>query len=116
MALLENNNLYTSPVCQAMKLLNWRLTAAVAADTLSGADASASKIFGVETQVEVYRLLLEILGFGGYINAGSSGAALHGELEHAARAAQINTFGGGVVEVLREIVATSGLGMARAPR
>ncbi len=113
---VQRNLAHAHALCQAMKLLNWRLTAAVAADTLSGADASASKIFGVETQVEVYRLLLEILGFGGYINAGSSGAALHGELEHAARAAQINTFGGGVVEVLREIVATSGLGMARAPR
>lgn len=113
---VQRNLAHAHALCQAMKLLNWRLTAAVAADTLSGADASASKIFGVETQVEVYRLLLEILGFGGYINAGSSGAALHGELEHAARAAQINTFGGGVVEVLREIVATSGLGMVRAPR
>ncbi len=113
---VQRNLAHAHALCQAMRLLNWRLTAAVAADTLSGADASASKIFGVETQVEVYRLLLEILGFSGYINAGSSGAALHGELEHAARAAQINTFGGGVVEVLREIVATSGLGMARAPR
>jgi hypothetical protein len=41
---------------------------------------------------------------------------LHGEVERAARAAQINTFGGGVVEVLREIVATAGLGMARQAR
>jgi 3-oxocholest-4-en-26-oyl-CoA dehydrogenase alpha subunit len=41
---------------------------------------------------------------------------LRGEVERAARAAQINTFGGGVVEVLREIVATTGLGMARQAR
>jgi hypothetical protein len=37
-------------------------------------------------------------------------------VERAARAAQINTFGGGVVEVLREIVATAGLQMTRASR
>ena len=37
-------------------------------------------------------------------------------LERAARAAQINTFGGGVNEVQREIVAAAGLGMARQAR
>jgi len=113
---VQTNLAKAHALCQAMKLLNWRMAAAVATDTLSGADASASKIFGVETQIEVYRLLLEILGAGGYINADSPGAILRGELEWAMRASQINTFGGGVVEVLREIVATSGLGMARAPR
>jgi hypothetical protein len=41
---------------------------------------------------------------------------LRGELEKAARAAQINTFGGGVNEVMREIVAWMGLGMARTAR
>ena len=41
---------------------------------------------------------------------------LRGEVERAARAAQINTFGGGVIEVLREIVAAAGLGMMRRPR
>ena len=55
---------------------------------------------------------------GGGLGGGSAdaGAVLHGEVERAARAAQINTFGGGVVEVLREIVATAGLGMARQRR
>jgi alkylation response protein AidB-like acyl-CoA dehydrogenase len=41
---------------------------------------------------------------------------LQGRVEQAARAAQINTFGGGVNEVQREIVASIGLGMARSPR
>ena len=41
---------------------------------------------------------------------------LGGRLERAARAAQINTFGGGVNEVQREIVAWMGLGMARGSR
>ena len=39
-----------------------------------------------------------------------------GQLEEAWRACQINTFGGGVNEVQREIVAMLGLGMPRAPR
>jgi hypothetical protein len=101
---------------EAMKLLNWRMAAAVASDTLTPTDASAAKVYGVETQIEAYRLFLGILGVLGYLPEGSPGAVLHGEVERAARAAQINTFGGGVVEVLREIVATTGLGMVRQAR
>jgi hypothetical protein len=101
---------------EAMKLLNWRMATAVANDTLTPTDASASKVFGVETQIDVYRIFLGILGAAGYLPAGSPGAVLRGEVEKAGRAAQINTFGGGVVEVLREIVATVGLQMTRSSR
>jgi hypothetical protein len=41
---------------------------------------------------------------------------LRGEVEAAGRSAQINTFGGGVNEIQREIVAWMGLGMARSAR
>jgi alkylation response protein AidB-like acyl-CoA dehydrogenase len=41
---------------------------------------------------------------------------LRGEVERLARSAQINTFGGGVNEIQREIVAAAGLGMARRAR
>ena len=64
----------------------------------------------------IRRTLLGILGPLGYLPASESGAVLHGDLERAARAAQVNTFGGGVNEVQREIVASVGLGMARSPR
>jgi len=101
---------------EAMKLLNWRMAAAVDDGTLTAADASAAKVFGVETQIEMYRLMLGILGASGYLRDGSPGAVLHGDVERAGRAAQINSFGGGVTEVLREIVATAGLGMARQAR
>ena len=74
------------------------------------------KVFGVETQIEVYRLMSSsILGAVGYVPRGRSPArCCAARSSAAARAAQINTFGGGVVEVLREIVATAGLGMTRA--
>jgi alkylation response protein AidB-like acyl-CoA dehydrogenase len=64
----------------------------------------------------VYRTLLGILGANASVKADSPGAVLRGEVERAARAAQINTFGGGVNEVQREIVAAVGLGMARTAR
>jgi alkylation response protein AidB-like acyl-CoA dehydrogenase len=101
---------------EAMKLLNWRMAAAVNENTLTPTDASAAKVYGVETQIEAYRLFLGILGAVGYLPEGSPGAALRGEVERAGRSAQINTFGGGVVEVLREMVAATGLNMVRQAR
>jgi 3-oxocholest-4-en-26-oyl-CoA dehydrogenase alpha subunit len=101
---------------EALRLLNWRMASKVADGTLTPTDASSVKVFGVETQIRVYRILLEILGAGGYVRANEPGALLKGEVERASRSAQINTFGGGVVEVLREIVATVGLGMTRSSR
>ncbi len=101
---------------EAMKLLNWRMATAIATNRLTPADSSAVKVYGTETLIEVYRLLLGILGPASYLTAGSPGAVLHGDVERAARSAQINTFGGGVNEVQREIVAAAGLGMARGKR
>jgi alkylation response protein AidB-like acyl-CoA dehydrogenase len=106
----------TYALLQAQNLLNWRMTAAVAADTLGPADSSAVKVFGTESTVEIYRRLLGVVGAAGYLSPGSPGVALHGELERAGRQAQINTFGGGVNEVQREILAMAGLGMKRSAR
>ena len=101
---------------EAMKLLNWRMASTLDSGTLGAADSSAVKVYGTECLIEVYRLLLGILGPSGYLRQGSPGAALQGRLERAARAAQINTFGGGVNDVQREIVAAAGLGMTRQAR
>jgi 3-oxocholest-4-en-26-oyl-CoA dehydrogenase alpha subunit len=100
----------------AMHLLNWRMATSVAEGAVNPADSSAVKIFGVERSIDIYRRLLGVVGAGGYLTPGSPGAALGGKLERTARHAQINTFGGGVNEVQREIVATAGLGMTRAAR
>ena len=101
---------------EAMWLLNWRMAVHVANDELTGAESSSIKVFGTERTIEVYRLLLGIVGAAGYLLPGSPGALLRGRLEASGRQAQINTFGGGVNEVQREIVATAGLGMKRGTR
>ncbi len=106
----------TYALLEAQKLLNWRMVAAVADDTLGPADSSAVKVFGTESTVEIYRRLLGVVGAAGYLSPYTPGAALHGELERAGRQAQINTFGGGVNEVQREILAMAGLGMKRSAR
>ena len=101
---------------EAMWLLNWRMAVHVADDELTGAESSSIKVFGTERTIEVYRLLLGIVGAAGYLTPGSPGALLRGRLEASGRQAQINTFGGGVNEVQREIVATAGLGLKRGAR
>ncbi len=101
---------------EAMKLLNWRMAAEVAADSLAPHRASAVKVYGTEAVNDVYHLLLGVLGAGAHLREGSPGALLAGRVEGAARTAQINTFGGGVNEVQREIVAWTGLKMARGGR
>ncbi|MFF6775753.1 acyl-CoA dehydrogenase family protein [Streptomyces sp. NPDC012637] len=95
----------------ATRLLNWRLVGDVGAGRLGPGDASGVKFAGTESAVEVYRMCQEIAGGAGLVRAGSPGAFDGGELERMNRAAQINTFGGGVSEVQREIVATMRLGM-----
>ena len=101
---------------EAMKLLNWKMAAATATGDPSPQESSAAKVYGTETQVEVYRLLLGILGAQGSVRPGEPGAILRGDAEQGSRSAQINTFGGGVNDVQRDIVAYAGLGMTRARR
>jgi len=100
----------------ALKLFNWRVAEAADKGELNPADASAMKVLGTEMQIEAYRTLLEILGPTAYLTTDSPGAALRGELEQAYRRAPVVTFGGGVNEVQRDIVAMAGLGLPRAPR
>ncbi|MEV1052623.1 acyl-CoA dehydrogenase family protein [Streptomyces sp. NPDC049887] len=100
----------------ATRLLSWRLVGDVGTGRLAPGDASGVKFTATESAVEVYRMCQEITGESGLVRAGSPGAVGDGELERMNRAAQINTFGGGVSEVQREIVATMRLGMRRGKR
>ncbi|MFE5538957.1 acyl-CoA dehydrogenase family protein [Streptomyces sp. NPDC056492] len=93
----------------AVRLLNWRLVQEVGGGTLAPGDASGVKFLGTESAVEVYRMCQEVVGEEALVRG--PGAFAGGELERMNRAAQINTFGGGVSEVQREIVAMMRLGM-----
>ncbi|MFG2417936.1 acyl-CoA dehydrogenase family protein [Streptomyces sp. NPDC048448] len=100
----------------ASRLLNWRLVADVGAGRLAPGDAGGVKVAGTESAVETYRICQQIVGSDALVRSGSPGMFGDGELERMNRAAQINTFGGGVSEVQREIVATMRLGMTRGRR
>jgi alkylation response protein AidB-like acyl-CoA dehydrogenase len=101
---------------EAMKLFNWRMAWELERGILNPAMASAAKVHSTEAVIEVYRLLLEVVGMPGAMRPGSAGEVLRGELETEWRHCQINTFGGGVNEVQRELIGMFGLGLPRAAR
>jgi alkylation response protein AidB-like acyl-CoA dehydrogenase len=100
----------------AFKVMNWKIGWELEQGRLDPAHASAVKVFVTETVIEVYRLLLDVLGVVGTLRAGSPGAVIAGRIEQESRAFQINTFGGGVNEIQREIIAMLGLRLPRVPR
>ncbi|MDP9101565.1 MAG: acyl-CoA dehydrogenase family protein [Actinomycetota bacterium] len=101
---------------EAMRLLNWQLTGAVAAEAVSVADACAAKVFGTQMHQEVCRTLFGLLGPDGSRRQGQAGAPLDGRVEVLTRGAVVNTFGGGVNEVMRDLICTAGLSMPRGAR
>ncbi len=96
-----------------VKLINWKVAASGGANV---ADASATKVFATEFYTEAYRLLMEVLGPSSYLTRGSPGAALAGRLERSFQGTLILTFGGGVNEVQRDLIALFGAGLPRVPR
>jgi alkylation response protein AidB-like acyl-CoA dehydrogenase len=100
----------------ALKVLNWRSAWSITAGVPQMADASAVKVMGTEFFVECYSLLLDIVSAAGIIVQGEPGALFGGRLEDSYRAAVTLTFGGGVNEVQRDIIAMAGLGLPRAKR
>ena len=99
-----------------LKLLAWRHASKIDQGRLDPAEASTVKVFGSESFVQIYSLLLEVLGPLGIIKGGSPGAILRGRIEMYYRTTLVLTFGGGVNEVQRDIIAMAGLGLPRAPR
>jgi alkylation response protein AidB-like acyl-CoA dehydrogenase len=101
---------------EALKVLNWHSAWSISAGVPDMAESSAIKVMGTEFFVECYRLLLEIVGSAGLIREGEEDALFAGTLEKAFRTAATYTFGGGVNEVQRDIIAMAGLGLPRARR
>ena len=99
---------------EAMRLMSLRMAQAMDNREVDPALASAIKVYSTECLTEVYRALLEIVGSAGLLTHDSVGAVLQAELEQEYRQCQINTFGGGVNEVQRDLIARFGLNMAVA--
>ncbi len=100
-----------------LTLLNWKVAAAEAAGgNVNPADASAIKVFGTEFFIDAYRLLMEVVGPAAELAPGSPAAAVGARLNRGFQGTTILTFGGGVNEIQRDLIAMFGLGMPRTPR
>ncbi len=105
----------TSAVVRVNELLNWQVAAAGASGNVSVADASASKIFASDRIQTLGRALGELVARYGD-PADPDTARLMRWLDSHAKRNLVLTFGGGVNEVQRELVAMAGLGLPRVPR
>ncbi|TVS89433.1 acyl-CoA dehydrogenase FadE29 [Mycobacterium helveticum] len=95
------------------ELLNWQVAAA--GEDINVADAASTKVFGTERIQYVGRLAEEIVGKYGN-PADPDTAELLGWLDSQTKRNLVITFGGGVNEVMREMIAAAGLKVPRVPR
>jgi len=90
------------------ELLNWQVATA---ETVDIADASATKVFSSEALQWIGQELEDVVG-----RHGDPGGELSSWLDLQAKRNLVLTFGGGVNEIQRELIATAGLGLPRVPR
>ncbi|GIF22831.1 alkylation response protein AidB-like acyl-CoA dehydrogenase [Actinoplanes tereljensis] len=93
------------------ELLNWQ----VAGAPLNAADASATKVFSSERLLRVGQELEDLVWRHGDPSDPAT-ADLLTWLDLQAKRNLVLTFGGGVNEIQREIIASAGLGLPRVPR
>lgn len=105
----------TTAVFRVNELLNWEVARAAAIGEVSVGDASSSKIFAADQVQHLLDDLTRIVH-----RYGDPGEAetrhLAEYLDAQAKRNLVLTFGGGVQEVQRELVAMFGLGLPRVPR
>jgi alkylation response protein AidB-like acyl-CoA dehydrogenase len=101
-----------SAVTRVNELLNWQVAAV---PELSIADASATKVFSSEQAQTIVQSLAEVVGRHAD-PADPETEALMTWLDVQLKRNIVLTFGGGVNEVQRELIATAGLGLPRVPR
>ncbi|RKZ09399.1 acyl-CoA dehydrogenase [bacterium] len=99
-----------------LRLINWKVAWSASQNSLSPADASATKVFGTEFYLDSLRLMMEVLGQQGYLTNGSAHAIAKGRCESLYRGLVILTFGGGTNEIQRDLIGLFGLGLPRIPR
>jgi 3-oxo-4-pregnene-20-carboxyl-CoA dehydrogenase beta subunit len=94
------------------ELLNWQVTVT---ETVDVADASVTKVFGSEQVQRIGADLAEIVSRHGDL-ADADTAELARWLDVQNKRNTVMTFGGGVNEVQRELIAVAGLKLPRVPR
>jgi alkylation response protein AidB-like acyl-CoA dehydrogenase len=113
---VQNNIAECYAYLKAMRIINARMVWQMQNGEPDPAYSSAMKVYVTEKAIECYRLMLDVVGAAGLIRRKQPYTVIEGRLEEGYRKCQTMTFGGGVNEVQREIIAQFGMGMTRAAR
>ena len=99
---------------EVLKMFNYQVAWLITNGVVPYAEASMVKVFGSELYQRVNGTLLQIMGQYGQLQAQSKWAPLRGRVEKAFRSDIVFIFGGGAIEVQKNIIAMAGLGMPRS--
>jgi alkylation response protein AidB-like acyl-CoA dehydrogenase len=102
----------TAVVMRVNELLNWQVASA---DSMDVADSSVTKVFSSVQLMSLGPLLADVVGRHGD-PADPQTADLLDWLDVQIKRNTVLTFGGGVNEIQRELIATAGLGLPRGAR
>ena len=102
-------------VFRVNELLNWQVAAGSADERAAIADASASKVLASEEVQDLGMALHDVVAAHGDPTDPETAYLLH-YLDLTAKRNLVLTFGGGVNEIQRELIAQFGLGLPRVPR
>jgi alkylation response protein AidB-like acyl-CoA dehydrogenase len=105
----------TTAAFRVNELLNWQVATTAAEGRAAVADSSASKVFASDEVQHLGLALLEVVTAYGD-PAEPATARLLRYLDATAKRNLVLTFGGGVNEVQRELIAMFGLGLPKVPR
>jgi alkylation response protein AidB-like acyl-CoA dehydrogenase len=95
---------------EVTKLLNWKVSSSI---DNSAVDASATKVFGSEFQLDACQVMLEIMSSAAGPGTHAAGSVLREALLRESRRMLLMTFGGGANEIQRDLIAGVGLGLPR---
>jgi alkylation response protein AidB-like acyl-CoA dehydrogenase len=95
------------------RLLSWRITWMQSRGVLPGYEADALKLFHSELWQQLAATGLALLGPRGAIERGSPHAAMDGRFAYQYLDTQWRTIAGGTSEIVRNLIATRGLGLPR---
>ena len=96
------------------RLLAYRVTWLQSKNQIPNYEASMSKVFGSEVQTEITRMGVNMIGLMGQLRRGSAGEPpFWGAMPDAYMGISSYTIAAGTSEIMRNIIATRGLGLPR---
>jgi len=98
---------------EAGRLLSYRVASMQQAGKIPSREAAMAKLVCAELNQKVARTGMELLGLYGQLHPNSGYAPLRGRIERYYLESVARTIGGGTSEIMRNVIATRGLGLPR---